>query len=292
MPSYPTPTGKELRRAFADHGVEFEVHPRERSRDSWAHGLRAATVHHTAGKNSVGHLATAWSLPGCNAVIQHGGYNGRANDGKAVILAWGSAFHSGAGGPWKGIAGEDSLHLVSWGIEIESLGTREDMSDRQIETTGRMLAALVDVGMPVGNIHRHADWTDATGPVTGPLRVRRFDSGSARTTRGRKIDTNKRWYPTSLWVEQAGKYLQADQLWDGVVPDIEGIYGAEAEGLANPAAWRLACRLADLGHYSGTVKPRGEQGYPAKAVASWQQSIGADPTGRYGPKAHARIFDA
>lgn len=207
--AFPTPSPRELRAAFRDHGVRFVEHAQvERGRSEWSHGLRAATVHHTAGKNSANYLATAWSYPGANVVINNGRYNGASVDGRAVILSWGDCWHSGAGGPWKGVAGEDSLHLVSWGIEIESLGTRRDISDKQIENVGRMLAALVDLGMPKRNIHRHADWTDATGPVTGPLRRR---SGYPNTTKGRKIDTRKDFgYTTALWKRQATKYLTPD----------------------------------------------------------------------------------
>ncbi len=278
MPSYPTPGKSQLAAAFEDHGVDFTITSKTNlGRNAWTSGLRAATVHHTAGKNSLSHLQSfRWG--GANALIQHGGYNGTAKDGKAIILCWGSAWHSGTGGPWPGVAARDSLHLTSWGIEIESLGTRQDMTDKQIDTVGRMLAALVDLGMPLGHIHRHADWTDGTPPVGGhPL-----------PTNGRKIDTNKRWYPTSYWVEQARRHLE---LWDGITPEFEAVVKAEVEHVANPAAWRLACRLADLGHFKGTPKPRGEQGYPVKAVQTWQDSIGADPTGQYGPRAHQRIFN-
>jgi hypothetical protein len=281
MMGFPKPTAGQLRAAFNDHKVSFSVHPKERARDQWANGLRAATIHHTAGRNSVNLLATMYSLPGANCVIQNGRYNGRDNDGKAIILAWGSAWHSGAGGPWKGVAGKDSLHLVSWGVEIESLGTTDDISDKQIENVGRMLAALVDLGMPRDNIHRHEDWTDGSDPVGGyPL-----------PTNGRKIDTNRKWYPTDLWVAQAREYAQPQGAWDGVVPDISAVYKAEDEQIANPASWRLAVRLRDLGFFNGDVAPRGEQGYPVRAVANWQKSIGAKPTGKYGPKAHERIFD-
>ena len=78
-------------------------------------------------------------------------------------------------------------------------------------------------------------------------------------------------------------------LWDGVVPIYDNILDAEDNDTANPAVWRLASRLADLGFFQG-VPVRGVQKYPAKAVAAWQESIGAKPTGIYGPIAHDRIF--
>lgn len=277
---FPTPKPNDLRAAFSDHGVNWTQHPKVNAgRNAWTSGLRAATVHHTAGKNSADYLASfRWG--GANCVINHGTYNGHAHDGRAVILCWGSAWHSGDGGPWTGVAGKDSLHLVSWGIEIESLGTREDMTDAQIETVGKMLAALVDLGMPKKHIHRHADWTDGTGPVRG----------ASSATRGRKMDTNKRWYPTEFWVKAAEKHL-VRPLWDGHAPDVnELVRASETPGDVSLASWRLACRLADLGYYAGTVQPRGEQGYPVKAVQRVQRDMHAQETGRWGPRIHEKVF--
>lgn len=192
--AYPKPSPSELKNAFDLRGVRWREHRKcNNGRSRWENGLRAATVHHTAGKNSADYLAM-FRYGGANCVITNGNYN--PTDGEAIILCWGDAFHSGRGGPWKGVASTNSLHLVSWGIEIESLGTKPDITPAQEETVGRMLAALVDLGMPLGNIHRHADWTDGTPPVGGfPL-----------PTRGRKIDTNKTWYPTQHWVDAAKKY--------------------------------------------------------------------------------------
>lgn len=78
--------------------------------------------------------------------------------------------------------------------------------------------------------------------------------------------------------------------WDGVVPEYENVIKAEAEGIANPASWRLACRLKDMGFYSGTPV-RGQQKYPERAVAAWQRSKGYKDTGKYGPIAHVKIFE-
>jgi hypothetical protein len=277
--SYPKPKPGALREAFRDHGVKYETTSHTNpGRNAWSDGLRAATVHHTAGKNSLRHLQSfRWG--GCNALIQHGGYNGPKNDGVAVILAWGSAWHSGTGGPWKGVAGKDSAHLVSWGIEIESLGTKKDMTDAQIETTARMLAALVDLGMPIEHIHRHEDWTDGSGPVGGyPLE-----------TNGRKIDTNDRWYSTEFWVKKTGLYLQ--RAWDGVVPDVVAVLKAEADPtLANKASHRLACRLADMGFYQGRPLPLYEQGYPRKAVKRLQAAHGWEQDGEYTQGVHRAAF--
>jgi hypothetical protein len=280
--TYPTPTPAVLRAAFADHGVNFVSHPNVNTgRDAWTDGLRAATVHHTAGKNSADYLASfRWG--GANVVINNGSYNGTRRDGRAVILCWGSAWHSGKGGPWPGVAGKDSLHLVSWGIEIESLGDRRDITVKQETTVGQMLAALVQLGMPIEHVHTHANWTDGDGPVGGyPL-----------TTLHRKIDTRADLgYDAAHWV--AAARAERIGLWDGYVPADEAIYKAEqTPGLHNPAAWRVACRLFDLGYWEGDPPVIRQQGYPVKAVAAWQYANGwhATSPGKWGPKASKLLF--
>jgi hypothetical protein len=71
--SYPSPSRDEIRKAFKDHGVNFVDHAKvSAGRSKWSNGLRAATVHHTAGKNSADYLATSWSYPGANVVVNNG----------------------------------------------------------------------------------------------------------------------------------------------------------------------------------------------------------------------------
>ena len=300
--TYLKPKPKHLQAAFNDHRVDYVEHAKcSLGRSTWAYGLRAATCHHTAGRNSADYLATEWNLPGANTVINNGQYNGAERDGRAVILSWGDCWHPGEGGPWGGVSGEDSLHLVSWGIEIESLGTLRDISDAQVTTVGRMLAALVDLGMPMDHIHRHGDWTDATGPVTGPLR-RRSDG---HTTLGRKIDTRKdKGYTTGFWQIAAAHHRIVDRtgvtnpatpvrgdLWDGTVPYLDVLLDAQHATVASQATYRLAARLHDIGHYTG-VPQVGVTAYPRKAVAAWQKSRGYAATGNWGPKAQQLLFAA
>jgi hypothetical protein len=286
--AYPKPTRGQIREAFKDHRVNYVDHAKvSGGRSVWSNGLRAATIHHTAGTNSADYLATAWSYPGANVVVNNGKYNGTSKDGRIVILSYGDCWHSGDGGPWPSIAAKNSLHLVSWGCELESKGTSKDITNPQIESVGRMLAALVDLGMPRGNIHRHADWTDGTTPVGGyPL-----------PTLGRKIDTNKSLgFTTGFWVDACKKYQgppSGGGYWDGVVPSYEGCWNAWIDQtLANPQAWRLACRLADMGFYSGTPQPKGTQRYPVKAVASLQAAKGwnVPQPGQYGPNLHTYLW--
>jgi hypothetical protein len=79
--------------------------------------------------------------------------------------------------------------------------------------------------------------------------------------------------------------------WDGHVPPMENILAAQRNPLVrNAAVWRLAHRLRDLGHYRGTVLPRGVQGYPRNAVANLQQAVSGQSTGNYGPATHEAAF--
>lgn len=281
MSTWAKPTKDSLELALTVHGVRFKVHPRARHRDMWSSGLRGVVVHHTAGTNSVDYLANAWSLPGANCVVN--------KDGSVVILAWGSAWHSGEGGPWDGVAARNSAHLVAWGIEIEDKGTGRTINEAQIEATGRMLAALVSLGVAPSRVIRHADWTDGTGGV----------SDQVLPTKGRKIDTRKdHGYTTDFWRIQADKYARdvfhaakpkPGDLWDGRVPELEFVMASQETGKATPAAYRVAARLRDLGHFHG-LPVRGQQTYPKKAVANWQKAQGFKATGLWGPRAQAKVF--
>lgn len=86
--------------------------------------------------------------------------------------------------------------------------------------------------------------------------------------------------------------FRSDALWDGKIPNYNNVVAAMNDPeLKNLAAYRLACRLHDLGFFKG-VPVEYEQGYPWKAVAAWQKSKGynVQPPGTYGRKAHEKIF--
>ncbi len=82
--------------------------------------------------------------------------------------------------------------------------------------------------------------------------------------------------------------------WDNKIPPIENIEAAEADrSLANAAVWRLACRLSDIGYGSWKNSPvKYEQTYPEKAIIAYNEVHAPDmeDKGKYGPKAHDRIF--
>lgn len=79
------------------------------------------------------------------------------------------------------------------------------------------------------------------------------------------------------------------QFWDGTVPPLENVLAAMHARTASPAAYRVACRLKDLGFYTGTPV-HGQQAYPRKAVKALQRKLANAGEGTYGPLTHKAIF--
>jgi hypothetical protein len=94
----------------------------------------------------------------------------------------------------------------------------------------------------------------------------------------------------SFWTPYGVLAPSSTAAWDGVVPPLENVLYAEANGVANKAAWRLACRLYDLGYYSGTPLPCYSQGYPVRAVMALEAARGWKVDGKYGDGVHAAAF--
>ena len=101
----------------------------------------------------------------------------------------------------------------------------------------------------------------------------------------RKYDIDKKG------VQHKPDDIAGGDAWDGHVPGYDAIIKAQDDGIKNIQAWRLACRLKDLGFFHGDPI-KYEQGYPRKAMAAWQEAHGYDvhPDGEYGPKAHKLLF--
>jgi len=105
----------------------------------------------------------------------------------------------------------------------------------------------------------------------------------------RKVDIKHPNREVQEWIARWG-----GGMWDGKVPDIEGVFNAMNDpSLANPACFRLAARLKDLGFFSGTPV-EGQQKYPLKGVQNWQDANGyaTNPKGAYSPAVHGEIFGA
>jgi hypothetical protein len=78
-------------------------------------------------------------------------------------------------------------------------------------------------------------------------------------------------------------------VWDGAVPFYDVLTDAIKLGAPNKATWRLACRLKELGFYSGTVQPDGKQAYPKNAIRAMQDYMGWERRD-YDEKTHRAIW--
>ena len=215
---------------------------------------------------------------GAKYVWRHPEFNSPASQfflrrcGQLDIMAYTQCYHAGNGSlantEWSGHnIPKDSANGYLMGVEIASKGKKNDFTEAQWQTLTKLAMTLKELygwkDLSTYYFPRHKDW-----------------AGS------RKND-----------IQASNKFVQgkfdeygSDKMWDGKVPDIEGIYAAEADSsLKNPAAWRLACRLKDLGHYKGDPV-KGEQGYPRKAVESFNANTNMEDKGKYGPRAHEKIF--
>ena len=78
-------------------------------------------------------------------------------------------------------------------------------------------------------------------------------------------------------------------VWDGVTPFFDILMNSIKTNAANKATWRLACRLKELGFYSGNVQPESKQGYPKNAIAKMQEYMGWQRR-NYDEKVHRAIW--
>jgi len=79
------------------------------------------------------------------------------------------------------------------------------------------------------------------------------------------------------------------EVWDGQVPFFDVLEDSIRSGAANKATWRLACRLKELGFYSGSVQPEGMQKYPKNAIRAMQDYMGWQRR-EYDEKTHRAIW--
>ena len=245
----------------------------------------ALLLHHTAGASTESkdpnHKGNKCSADDGQVkfVHRHPDFNSPASQftlrrcGKLAINAYKPCYHAGKGDfkgtQWSGLGvPKDSGNSYLMGIEIVSRGLKDDLTDNQWKTLAKLAETLKKL----------YGWKD-TSTFYFP---RHKDYAPTR-----KVDikaSNKK--VQEMFNKFGGTH------WDGKIPDIEGILNAEEQGIANPASWRLACRLADLGYFKGTPAEKGVQKYPAKAMINYntEKAPNMEDKSKYGPKAHDRIF--
>jgi len=287
------PTPSQVLAALRDHGVDLKTYKGWDTRGgtwgAYGGGLDGIIMHNTATPSATGSsgcptlawCATTYDWAISNMIIGGG-------PGDTYLLSANPSYHSGDGGPWPAIGINKAAnvgHLQLWGIEIDDPGRTTSLTDYQIENAARTAAALWDLcGWPdESRVATHQAWTDGSYGVNpkGPSPFL-----------GRKGDTlHKNWaeYPGStkaenynpiFWREQTKKYLKSvtPQMWDGTVPFMSAALQAQQDpAVKNKAAWRLACRLYDLGFSKEKPAKMGEQGYPTEAVRAARTSFGWDP---------------
>lgn len=205
-----TPTYGQIKQAFIDHGVNFkEMKGATTIGRPWdtENPLVGHVHHHTSTPSATGDtgcptlewIMTAFNKPAANAII--------GRDGVVYVCSWGSCWHSGLGGPWKsrGLGEGNVGHLRLWGTEIDDPGTSKTITAKQIESMGRIDAALMAVaGWDEYALVNHCDWTDAGKWLMNPNGVA---DGPAGRYEGRKDDTLRQYYPASFWRANAKKYV-------------------------------------------------------------------------------------
>ena len=297
------PTPSQILAALRDHGVDVRTYKGWDTRGgkwgAYGGGLDGIIMHTTATASATGSkgaptlywCAESYDWAISNMLIGRG-------PGDTYLLSGNVSYHSGDGGPWPAIGINRAAnvgHHQLFGIEIDDPGVGRTLTDYQVENATRTAAALWDLcGWPDDKrIATHQAWTDGSYGVNpkGPSPYL-----------GRKGDTlHKSWaefpgspkaenYNPVFWRTEAVKYRAQQPMWDGTVPKREAVLKAAETGIANRAAWRLACRLYDLGVGEKPARP-GQQTYPAKAVAEMQSKWGWKPTGAYTPKTEKRIWN-
>lgn len=286
------PSPQEIRQALLDHGVNnldfykgWDTIGRPWRGPDGSPGLMGGVIHHTANPNAssanypnILYWAThAYELPVCNLLI---------GKSQSTLLSAGSAYHCGDGGPVPalgipqgGFYGQTRL----FGIEIDDAGTKTNsLNDYQIENTAKTMAALAELcGWDIDEaIGTHKCYTDGChgwnpkGPSATLGRKNDTIDGAWREFPG---DPNPKPYNAPWWREKIKSEMKPP-MWDGTVPFKAAALRAAEEGLKNKAAWRVACRLYDLGYKTAVPRRLGDQRYPINSVKKFQEDIGIRPS--------------
>ena len=285
------PSAAEIRQALIDHGVDAKFYEGFDTRGNpYTNGLQAIVIHHTANPNAgkPGNFNNIlyWCMNAYKPYAVANQLVGK-NPGENYFLAARGTYHSGVGGPWSavGVGVGNVLHWRAWGIEIDDPGTAKTINSYQIEQVARTIAALWDLCEwpdDGSRIITHGDWTDSgpylNEPNYGPHRYR-------------KNDTLRQYYDQNFWRKEAAKYRIGKEMWDGTVPSLGAVQRSEELGLRSKAAWRVACRLYDLGFTKRRPAALGKQKYPKRAVREFQKSLGwKNAHGDFSPNTQKRMF--
>lgn len=198
-------------------------------------------------------------------------------DGTLYTHAANPVWHAGEGtftnkSPWSAhrIPRNDGNRWML-GVEVVSKGRKKDYLQSQIDTLVELARACRDA----------SEWAD-----TSTLYLPRHKDWAGN----RKVDIVYSNDEVQQWFAQRPEPVK--QLWDGKVPEYEAVIRAQNLKIANPASYRLACRLFDLGFFRGAPAPRFEQGYPRRAVKAYQEAHGykVPVPGNYGPVLHKQLF--
>lgn len=301
------PSPSQMLAAFRDHGVDLKTYKGWDTRGGrWGQGgggLDGIVMHNTATASATG-SSGAPTLYWCAETYDWAISNmliGRG-PGDTYLLSANPSYHSGDGGPWPAIGINRAAnvgHLQLFGIEIDDPGRTTSLTDYQIENAARVAAALSDLcGWPEdgSRIITHQAWTDGSYGVNpkgpSPYIGRKGDTlhQSWREYPGSK-DSQK--YNPIFWRQQAAKYVKNAELWDGTIPSRKAVVAAEKNRLKvrNKAAWRVACRLYDLGFMKTRPNLPGNQMYPLAAVKKFQRSMGWEQAhGKFSPATQRRMF--
>lgn len=201
-------------------------------------------------------------------------------DGTLFVHAANPVWHAGRGkfrrlSRWRSLrVPKDQGNRWMLGVEIVSKGRSPDYTKAQIDTIVALARACRDAARWEGTgrkrLPRHKDWAPR-----------------------RKIDIVYSNKQVQQWIKARPECANASPvMWDGKTPRYMAILKSQGEGIANFAAYRVACRLADLGFYKGTPRPKYEQKYPHKAVRNFQEAlkIDVDEPGRYDAITHKKLF--
>lgn len=266
------PTPQEIQKALIEHGVDAKFYKDwDKKGQTWSNGLQACVVHHTStasAREGNGAPSLYWAV---NAYAPMAVANQLVGKDKGTnwYLSAGATYHSGDGGPWSavGVGVGNVLHWRAWGIEIDDPGVGKTINSYQIEQVARTLASLWDLcewPEDGSRIITHGDWTDS-GPYLGEKNYGPF--------RYRKNDTLRQYYDQNFWRAEARKYRIKNKTWDETIPSRKAADSAIDRDIANKAAWRVTCRMYDLGVYRYVPEKLGIQKFPTRDMKRYQRSL-------------------